>query len=47
MDCIKAHVEPRLVEQAIRQARQRGLISASDEARLQGELTGVREATAP
>jgi predicted transcriptional regulator of viral defense system len=46
-DCIETHVEPRLVEQAIRQARQRGLISASDETRLRGELTGVGEATAP
>ena len=46
-DCIETHVEPRLVEQAIRQARQRGLISASEETRLRGELTGVGEATAP
>lgn len=46
-DCIETHVEPRLVEQAIRQARQRGLISASDETRLRGELTGLGEATAP
>jgi len=46
MDCIETHVEPRLVEQAIRQALQRGLISASDETRLRGELTGGGEATA-
>jgi predicted transcriptional regulator of viral defense system len=46
MDCIEEYVEPRLVEQAIRQARQRGLISASDETRLRGELTGVGKATA-
>lgn len=46
-DCIETHVEPRLVEQAISQARQRGLISASEETRLRGELTGVGEATAP
>ncbi len=45
-DCIETHVEPRLVEQAIRQARRRGLISATDEARLRGELVGVGEATA-
>lgn len=47
MDCIEIHVEPRLVEQAIRQARQRGFISATDETRLRSELVGVGEATAP
>ena len=47
MDCIEAHVEPRLVEQAIRQARRRGLISATEETRLRGELVGVPEVTAP
>lgn len=46
-DCIETHVEPRLVGQAIRQARQRGLISASEETRLRGKLAGVGEATAP
>ena len=43
-DCIEAHVEPRLVGQAIRQARRRGLISATDEARLRDELMGAGEA---
>lgn len=47
MDCIETHVEPRLVEQAIRQARRRGLISATDETRLRSELVGAGEATAP
>lgn len=43
-DCIETHVEPRLVEQAIRQARRRGLISATDETRLRRKLMGT---TAP
>ena len=46
-DCIETHVEPRLVEQAIRQARRRGLISATCETRLRSELVAVGEATAP
>lgn len=46
-DCIETHVEPRLVGQAIRQARRRGLISATDETRLSDELLGVAEATTP
>jgi predicted transcriptional regulator of viral defense system len=46
-DCIETHVEPRLVDQAIRQARRRGLISAADEAQLRDELLGVGEATTP
>lgn len=45
-DCIEKHVEPRLVEQAISQARRRGLISAVDETRLRDELLGVSGATA-
>jgi len=43
-DCIEAHVEPRLVGQAIPQARRRGLISATDEARLRDELRGAGKA---
>lgn len=46
-DCIETHVEPRLVEQAIRQAGRRGLISATDETRLRSKLLGVGEGTAP
>jgi len=33
-DCIDAHLSPELVEQAIHQARQRGLISTADASRL-------------
>jgi predicted transcriptional regulator of viral defense system len=43
-DCVEAHVEPRLVDQAIRQARRRGLISATEETLLRDELTAVGEA---
>ncbi|MDY7095443.1 MAG: type IV toxin-antitoxin system AbiEi family antitoxin domain-containing protein [Acidobacteriota bacterium] len=46
-DCIEAHVEPRLVEQAIRQARWRGLISATDETRLLDKLLSVGKAIEP
>lgn len=47
MDCIATNLEPRLVEQAVRQARQRGLISEADEARFRSELSGVGEGTPP
>lgn len=47
MDCIETHVEPRLVSQAIRQSRRRGLISATDETWLRDELMGRGEATTP
>ncbi len=39
-DCLGAHVAPGLVRQAVLQARQRGLITARDEARLVKELSG-------
>jgi predicted transcriptional regulator of viral defense system len=39
-DCIEASVSPDLVQQAIRQARRRGLIAARDEASLKTELGG-------
>ena len=39
-DCIEAHVAPGLVRQAILQARQRGLITAKDEARLARDFGG-------
>ncbi len=39
-DCLEAHVAPSLVRQAVLQARQRGLITAKDEARLASELSG-------
>ncbi len=39
-DCIEADVAPSLVQQAILQARRRGLITAAEEARLHGELGG-------
>lgn len=45
-DCIETHVEPRLVGQAIRQARSRGLISEKDEKQLRDELmAGSKAAT--
>lgn len=43
-DCLEAHVAPDLVRQAIHQARQRGLITAKDEARLASQLSGQRHA---
>lgn len=43
-DCLEAHVAPSLVRQAVRQARQRGLITAKDEARLASQLSGRRRA---
>lgn len=42
-DCIEAQMEPRLVDQAIRQARHRGLISGTDETTLQEKLLGPAE----
>lgn len=39
-DCLEAHVAPSLVRQAVLQARQRGLITAKDEARLAKGLSG-------
>lgn len=44
VDCLEAHVAPSLVWQAILQARQRGLITAKDEARLGSQLSGRRRA---
>ena len=41
-DCLEAHVAPSLVRQAVLQARQRGVISAKDEARLASQLSGRR-----
>jgi predicted transcriptional regulator of viral defense system len=41
-ECIVAHVAPDLIEQAIRQARQRGLISGEDSGGLAGHLRRVR-----
>ncbi len=43
-DCLEANVAPDLVRQAIHQARQRGLITAKDEARLASQLSGRRHA---
>jgi predicted transcriptional regulator of viral defense system len=40
VDCLAAHVAPSLVQQAVLQARQRGLITAKDEARLTSEPSG-------
>jgi predicted transcriptional regulator of viral defense system len=37
-ECIVAHVSPELIEQAIRQARQRGLISSEDGRSLSSQL---------
>jgi predicted transcriptional regulator of viral defense system len=39
-DCLQAHVAPGLVRQAVLEARQRGLITAKDDARLASELSG-------
>lgn len=39
-DCLEAHVASSLVRQAVLQARQRGIITAKDEARLASELSG-------
>lgn len=41
-ECIVAHVSPELVEQAIRQARQRGLISSEDGRGLSSQLRKTR-----
>ena len=38
-DCIDAHVSPDLVQQALRQARQRGLVSKAEGGRLTKRLT--------
>lgn len=43
-DCLDANVAPSLVRQAVLQARQRGLITAKDEARLASQLSGRRRA---
>jgi predicted transcriptional regulator of viral defense system len=43
-DCIDADVAPRFVNQAIRQARRRGLISSEEEARLRDALRDKSEA---
>lgn len=43
-DCIQANVAPSLVDQAILQARRRGLITAVDEARLRNEQGKSRTA---
>jgi predicted transcriptional regulator of viral defense system len=43
-DCIEAHFEPRLVDQAIRQARRRGLLSAAEGEQLHDDLMAVDEA---
>jgi predicted transcriptional regulator of viral defense system len=42
-ECISAHVAPGLTEQAIRQARQRGLISAGDSRSLSNQLRRTRD----
>ncbi|MBZ0152453.1 MAG: type IV toxin-antitoxin system AbiEi family antitoxin domain-containing protein [Planctomycetes bacterium] len=41
-ECIVAHVSPELIEQAIRQARQRGLISSEDNKSLMSQLRMAR-----
>ena len=41
-ECIIAHVSPELIEQAIRQARQRGLISSEDGRSLSSQLRRTR-----
>jgi predicted transcriptional regulator of viral defense system len=41
-DCIETDLAPGLLDQAIRQARRRGLISAADEARLRSRRSGSR-----
>lgn len=41
-ECIAAHVSPELIEQAVRQARQRGLISSEDRKSLSGQLRRTR-----
>lgn len=41
-DCIEADLAPGLLDQAIRQARRRGLISPADEARLRSQRSGRR-----
>ncbi|MCB9878977.1 MAG: type IV toxin-antitoxin system AbiEi family antitoxin domain-containing protein [Planctomycetes bacterium] len=41
-ECIVAHVSPELIEQAIRQARQRGLISGEDGRSLSSQLRRTR-----
>ncbi|MBB01425.1 MAG: hypothetical protein CMJ47_02145 [Planctomyces sp.] len=43
-ECIVAHSAPDLIEQAIRQARQRGLISGGDSRSLSNQLRGTRNA---
>ena len=43
-ECIAAHVSPELTEQAIRQAKQRGLISGEDKRSLSTQLRKVRNA---
>ncbi|MDX1998666.1 MAG: hypothetical protein SF066_13190 [Thermoanaerobaculia bacterium] len=43
-DCLAADLAPGFVEQAILQARRRGLITATDEAGLRAELNGKLEA---
>lgn len=45
-DCIEADIAPDLVQQAILQARQRGLIRAGDASRLRNELGGKTKAAA-
>lgn len=42
-ECILAHVAPELTEQAIRQARQRGLISGDDSRALSNQLRRTRD----
>lgn len=41
-ECIVAHVSPELIEQAVRQARQRGLISGEDSRSLTSQLRRTR-----
>lgn len=41
-ECIVAHVSPELIEQAVRQARQRGLISGEDSKSLASQLRRTR-----
>lgn len=43
-DCIEADVAPGLLDQAVSQARRRGLITAAEEARLRGERRRGRRA---
>ncbi|MGE3966449.1 MAG: hypothetical protein AB7I09_20300 [Planctomycetota bacterium] len=43
-ECIVAHTAPVLIEQAIRQARQRGLISGEDSRSLSNQLRRMRNA---